>query len=375
MIIIGMSTGIVCGILLLTKSKNKNSNKFLGLAIFGFVWLNTKTLLLSLNLWQIHGFGYFPNGVELALPPLFYFFLKASVRPIFRLEPKHYLHFIPFFISQAYATIVYIAIMQTPISTEKLEIANTYYFNDVKLCEEYLLLISAFVYLYLGYYQIRRYRNWLGTYVSDTKYSELNFLNTLFYGVIFIMAYLLINLILSFFLTNEYYWRWQLVHLFIAALVYYLGLAGYKNSDLTPESFVVKSKIRAEKNISADLINEVIGKLEIAFKRDKVHLNPRLTLQELAKIIGVGDGLLSSIINVHYAENFRSIINNERVAEVKTRLLNADSNKLSFMGLATECGFNSEASFYRIFKKATGLTPRQFVDKYRECSETESASY
>lgn len=48
----------------------------------------------------------------------------------------------------------------------------------------------------------------------------------------------------------------------------------------------------------------------------------------------------------------------------KKRLLNNNLNNLSFLGLAKDCGFNSEASFYRIFKKTVGLTPKQYLEKH-----------
>ncbi|NVJ61116.1 MAG: AraC family transcriptional regulator [Gammaproteobacteria bacterium] len=41
-------------------------------------------------------------------------------------------------------------------------------------------------------------------------------------------------------------------------------------------------------------------------------------------------------------------------------IANQDQN-ISILSQALECGFNSEASFYRIFKKHTGQSPTQYV--------------
>lgn len=365
-----MFTGAVCSILLFVNSKKKKSNKYLGLAILGFVWLNTKTLLLSLNLWKIHGFGFFPNGIELALPPLFYFYLKSLVLPTFKFKRKQWLHFLPFFLSQSYAIFVYVTIMQTPIYLEKDAIADSFLFNQVKNTEEYLTIISTVIYLYFGYQYIQKYRSWLSKNIADTKYSELKFLNTLLFGVSFISTYILINLMLNSVLAHQYNWRWRLGHVLIAVLVYYLGLVGYKNSDIVPKEFSIKAKPKRPKNLTDEVQSDIMSKFKIAIEEDKIHLNPKLNLQELAKLTGVSETNLSNSINTYYGENFRAVINKKRIEEVKKRLLSCNLSNLSFLGLAKECGFNSEASFYRIFKTTVGVTPKQFLEKHANNPKT-----
>ena len=106
---------------------------------------------------------------------------------------------------------------------------------------------------------------------------------------------------------------------------------------------------------------KIIAKLDRAIETDKVHLNPKISLQALAKLLEVNESTLSNTINAHYQKNFRSFINEVRVEEVKHRLLHEGLGNLSLLGIAKECGFNSEASFYRIFKQVTGSTPKQFL--------------
>ena len=360
LIIVGMVTGIICSLLLFKKSDQKIANRFLGLGILAFVWLNTKTLLLSLHLWEIHGFGFFPNGVELALPPLFYFYLVALVNPNFKFAGKQWLHFLPFLLSQTYAIIVYVAIMQTPLLPEKELIARSFYFNEVKHAEEYLTFLSTMIYLYFGYRRIQNYRHWLQSNTADTRFSELGFMRNLVYCFLIISTYTIVNLILNRFLDAPYLWRWQLSHLSIAALVYYMGLVGYKNADLIPPEVSTKSQ-KSTKKTEEPVDPNIIVQLRDAIEKDKVHLNPKLSLRDLAKALNVNESILSNAINTHYQKNFRSFINSLRVEEVKHRLLHEGLDQLSLLGLAKECGFNSEASFYRIFKAETGSTPKQFL--------------
>lgn len=364
LVIIGMVTGMVCSILLFSKSDKKPSNKFLGLGILGFVWLNTKALLLSLDLWKIHGLGFFPNGIELALPPLFYFYLKSLLQSDFKFTKKDWLHFLPFCSSQCYAIVVYIAIMQTPLLQEKELIAHSFYFDTVKLSEEYLTIISEIIYLYLAYKLYQHYKHWLVTNTSDTQFSELRFLKVVVIWLLFIAIYVVMNLILNPFQNDFASWRWELSHLLIAGLVYYMGMVGFKNSDVIPPDFSLKSNSPTKKITETIIDASIIAKLHQAIKMDKVHLNPKLSLQELAKMLAVNEGNLSNTINAYYKKNFRSVINEARVEEVKQRLRQEGISHLSLLGVAKECGFNSEASFYRIFKTKTGLTPKQFLAKH-----------
>lgn len=358
-----MVTGVICSILLFAKSEKKTSNKFLALGILGFVWLNTKTLLLSLDLWDIHGVGFFPNGVELALPPLFYFYVVSLLQPDFKFARKDWLHFLPFFLSQTFAVVVYIAIMQTQLPLEKSMIANSFHFNSVKLAEDKLMVLSGMTYLYLAYRYIRTYKEWLSENTSDTQFSELGFLKVAAVWMSFSMLYTVVNLLSDSLLHESHDFRWRVGHLIVATLVYYLGLVGYKNSDIIPPEFTNQSPKKPKR--SRDSANEeVIAKLNRVLETNKVYLNPSLSLQELAKTLEVSDATLSHAINTHHKKNFRSFIKTLRVEEVKKRLLDGSLENLSLLGLAKECGFNSEASFYRIFKAETGLTPKQFLAKH-----------
>jgi len=49
------------------------------------------------------------------------------------------------------------------------------------------------------------------------------------------------------------------------------------------------------------------------------------------------------------------------IEEVKSMLMRDDIEHMSILGIALDCGFNSEATFYRIFKKNTGISPKEYI--------------
>ncbi|MBE7172934.1 MAG: AraC family transcriptional regulator [Williamsia sp.] len=52
-------------------------------------------------------------------------------------------------------------------------------------------------------------------------------------------------------------------------------------------------------------------------------------------------------------------INDYRIEAVKKRSEDPKSSRFSLLGVAYECGFDSETSFYRIFKSAAGMSPKE----------------
>ncbi|MEL6537571.1 MAG: helix-turn-helix transcriptional regulator, partial [Bacteroidota bacterium] len=312
-----------------------------------------KRVQKGFHLWNIHGIGYFPNSVELALGPLFYLYLRSLVQN--QRPAKAWLHFLPFFISQAYSVVVYVTVLQTHDVVEKRSISDALYFDEVKNLDEYGMLLGMVIYLYLAYQWVTKAKP-----TSEFRAAELRFVKYLMPAFLFMGLYSLVNLILNYWVGYQYEWRWQIGHVLVAAMVYYLGIVGYKNSEVHKGGF----GFSPSKPPTEPLDDRIADTLAEAVEKDKVYLNPKLTLRALADILGVSEADLTRTIQAQYGKNFRSFLNEVRVREVQTRLRTEGLGNLSLAGLARECGFNSEASFYRVFKEHTGMTPKQYLEQH-----------
>lgn len=93
----------------------------------------------------------------------------------------------------------------------------------------------------------------------------------------------------------------------------------------------------------------------------KPYLDSGLSLRSLAQQINLSPNQLSLVLNEGLAKNFNGFINQFRVEEFQRIAKEPSYSKLSIMGIAQECGFNSKTVFNSYFKQITGITPSQFM--------------
>jgi len=77
---------------------------------------------------------------------------------------------------------------------------------------------------------------------------------------------------------------------------------------------------------------------------------------------------LSLKINQNYNKNFYDIINFYRIQAFKSRLKSSERDKMSLLGHAYECGFNSKSTFNLVFKKTMQQTPSEYLKKLKNTS-------
>ncbi|HPR01392.1 MAG: AraC family transcriptional regulator [Lewinellaceae bacterium] len=80
----------------------------------------------------------------------------------------------------------------------------------------------------------------------------------------------------------------------------------------------------------------------------------------MASASGLPSHVLSQLINRQGGKNIFDFINNYRVEAVKLRIRNKAHSEKTLLSIALECGFNSKASFNRVFLKMSGQTPRDY---------------
>jgi len=109
-------------------------------------------------------------------------------------------------------------------------------------------------------------------------------------------------------------------------------------------------------------LNEIrlFERVQSVMKREKLYLNPKLTLRMLASKLETNIKYLSQVINLHGSTNFLGYVNSYRLEEFKCRLLAGDSRHTTLFGIAQRCGFKNKSTFFKVFRDQMGMTPKAF---------------
>lgn len=94
--------------------------------------------------------------------------------------------------------------------------------------------------------------------------------------------------------------------------------------------------------------------------QSKPYLDSELTIQDMADDMDIQVSEVSTALNQGMNKNFFTFINEFRVNEAKSRILDNKNKHLTLLAIGYDSGFNSKSSFNALFKKHTGVTPSQF---------------
>ncbi|MCE7886326.1 MAG: AraC family transcriptional regulator [Alphaproteobacteria bacterium PRO2] len=133
--------------------------------------------------------------------------------------------------------------------------------------------------------------------------------------------------------------------------VYLVGTSLFR---IYPQA-VMLSEIGPDTLTARDL--EIARRIESLMTLDKVYHEPAYSRADLARECEVSEAALSRIINLHFSKTFPQLMNEHRIEDAKRMLKETDA---SVRTVAGEVGFNSLATFNRVFKELTGSSPGQF---------------
>ncbi len=113
-------------------------------------------------------------------------------------------------------------------------------------------------------------------------------------------------------------------------------------------------------NMDSEQIQLIVHELRHLMATEKLYLNSRLTIMDIAHKLKISRRLLSYLINDVLKTNYYGLVNEYRVMEAKEILKRPEYNNLTIEAIANQCGFKSKSSFNACFKKVTGKTPSEY---------------
>lgn len=121
----------------------------------------------------------------------------------------------------------------------------------------------------------------------------------------------------------------------------------------------------ARSALTSDHAAKLADRLEAAMQKDALYLDPNLSLQKLSQHVGALPNQVSQTLNQEIGTSFFDYVARWRIEASKPLITAGDA---SVLAAALEVGFNSRSTFYKAFKRETGMTPKVYRAMYQHAA-------
>jgi AraC-like DNA-binding protein len=230
--------------------------------------------------------------------------------------------------------------------------------------------VQIIIYWILSYKTIKKHGISILLFSSQKKERDLNWLLGILIWMFFlILVSLIIKIKDNIFLNSVSAYLYLMLILFMVYSLLRQKEIFFKSkteNEALKNIIYAYSSIQPEKSVSR-LSDQELSKhktvLNGLLEKDEVFVDPEINLSSLADKVGISMNDLSFVINNSYSMNFYSLMNNYRIEKVKEMMAQKQYSHLTILGIAYEAGFTSKSTFNNAFKKATGITPSEYMKK------------
>ena len=328
---------------------------------FSAPWLFTNYPLLSaafISLLLLHG-------------PFLYGYIRALVVESHRIKPADFLHLVPFVLFNLF--LIVISFFPGPAGKIRLdhpggEHGSSAVFNFFLI----LTALSGPAYFLLSLRLFKKLDIKIFENFSSIENINLRWLRNLVYAFGAVWT-LLMTAAAIHHIFHLFSWNFctNSLSLALSAFIILVGYFGLKQREIFTDSeekrFATSSQPDdryAGSTLKETDAEKYAEQVRNYMAEQKPFLNPDLNLAQLSAELNIPSHHLSQVINKNIGRNFFDFVNQYRVEEVQSRIVNPEFRKFSILGIAFDCGFNSKSAFNRVFKKFTGLTPSEFRRKH-----------
>ncbi len=305
-----------------------------------------------------------------AYGPLLYTYTRMSIEENPRIESVYLLHLVP---SACIAIIILSGLRYNPpVSDTGVSTLRAVLFEKqidlVWLIKFIFLNTSYVVYTLLIIRMLNRHKRNIADFFSNES-SGINLLWLRMIALLFIFCNIVISLLVLItpFVTRSFTFKPGIfvdygltIFIFIFSLFsgrqreIYSDTAKsgrWKNITDEPDRRYGKSGLKDEDAA------QYLSLIQSYIENDRPYLDSELTIDAISKSTGIKRHYITQILNESLGVNFNTYINNYRIRYVIEKMKDSECTEDSILALALDAGFNSKATFNRVFKNYTGLTP------------------
>ncbi|MBV8390141.1 MAG: ABC transporter permease [Mucilaginibacter sp.] len=338
-------------LLAFTKKANRSADRFLAMALaVATLWI-ARILAIDIHLTDYVPFwNRLPMQYSLALGPLIYFYVLKITRPEYEFRRKDLLHFSPLLLELGAYALEAVQSINTGAATD-----DTVVFQRLNPILQLLAFISVTFYLYKGHKLIEGFYQQQKFTGGDRYRHALRWLHRLLigFGMLWLLWIPLVAIAYYYQLGPQAYYP---MYLLLVSTIIWMAAKAFLRTEIAmqPDAApILKPLLPAELKQKGTWLKKVV-------KENRYYQDSELTLSSLAEKLDLTTHELSRILNTVLKKSFNDFINEYRVQDAARKMQDPAFDHITLLGIAYESGFNSQSSFNRIFKQATGKSPVEY---------------
>lgn len=298
--------------------------------------------------------------VNTMLMPLLWLFTRRSFDPDFRMRLRSLLHFIP--------TVACMAPFMLLSPDGRLECVwqenSGHWLTDLNYV---IILVQMLAYFTVIFRYLRKTKRYILDHCSDAEYLRKAWIPRFMALFACMFPVVMVAYAIS---PETDAWLIQILNVIaMSCLVFYTIRQSQGLNTVQAQESVQPPPVPAA--LPDDTGLQACSEQIIAYlDASRAYCRQDLSLAMLARETGLPQKTLSRSINTCLKCNFFELINGMRVEEAKRRLLQLEVSGYTIDSIYSECGFRSRSTFFLAFRKATSLSPAQWLKKRQSSPKT-----
>ncbi len=352
--------------------------RFIMVAFFGVTFLLYFSHALYFN-YEYSLYLYFDvvyNFATIAVYPLYFVYIVYLTREV-QFKSRYFLLLIPAVLMAVTTAVLYLIMGE---QESDYFVRSVLYFEETNVQLSYVGTLQLFRYkllpvvfsvqlllvLLLGSRDIIKFDEKIKESYADTEGKNFTWIRRWFvvFALLSIISMVANVLGRTFFLTEILLFATSFV---FSALLFTIGYVSYRQRftamdfhyDQNEDS--VDDELYQEHEpafIMTDVQQQLLkNRLQQLLEEERIYTQKDLRVIDVSARLNTNRTYISRVINQEFGKSFSELISYYRFKEARDMLIAKEYALLSVSEIAQRAGFPSESSFYRIFKKETGMSP------------------
>lgn len=117
-------------------------------------------------------------------------------------------------------------------------------------------------------------------------------------------------------------------------------------------------------SVAPEFVKDIAAKIIMKLMIEQKYRDPDYSAKSLADEIGVNSRYISAVINLRFQQNYSTLVGEMRIHEAKYMLQDGNFDDMTMEDIACNVGFATRQSFYAMFYRLCGMTPKEYRQKY-----------